>query len=394
MEPADAPQPAEPPVPAGRVLVVDDDPELLRGCVRVLQLAGLEVLGLGRARQALELCARERFDAIVTDLMMPEMTGLELIKQVRSRDLDVPMLLMTAFPTVDNAVAAIDQGVLCYLRKPFTMDTFTQAVLKAVKLHRLALLKREAIHLAGDDLRQFGDRVGLNAAFDRALTSLWIAFQPVVSWSRRRALAYEALLRTQEPLLPHPEALLRAGERLGRLHEVGRSVRALVSRQMGEAPTELVFINLHANDLLDDQLYAANGPLTPYAPRIVFEVTERASLDAVPGADARVRELRKAGYRLALDDLGAGYAGLASFAIIEPEYVKFDMSLVREVDASSVKRHLLRAMATLFKEMDITTIAEGVETDRERTTLVALGCDVLQGYLFARPAAGFPPPRW
>jgi EAL domain-containing protein (putative c-di-GMP-specific phosphodiesterase class I)/CheY-like chemotaxis protein len=394
MEPADATQPAEPPVQAGRVLIVDDDPDLLRGCVRVLQMAGLEVRGMGRARQALELCAREPFDAIVTDLMMPEMTGLELIKQVRGRDLDVPVLLMTAFPTVDTAVAAIDQGVLCYLRKPFTMDAFTQAVLKAVKLHRLALLKREAVRLAGDELRQFGDRVGLNAAFERALESLWIAFQPVVSWSRRRVLAYEALLRTQEPLLPHPEALLRAGERLGRLHEVGRAVRAQVAAQMTTAPTDLVFINLHAHDLLDEQLYAASSPLHPFASRVVLELTERASLDGVPGSDARVSDLRKAGYRLAVDDLGAGYAGLASFAILEPEYVKFDISLVRDVDASSVKRHLLRAMTTLFREMHITTIAEGVETDRERTTLVALGCDVQQGFLFAKPEPGFPPPRW
>jgi EAL domain-containing protein (putative c-di-GMP-specific phosphodiesterase class I) len=106
-----------------------------------------------------------------------------------------------------------------------------------------------------------------------------------------------------------------------------------------------------------------------------------------------VARLRRMGYRLAIDDLGAGYAGLTSFTQIEPDVVKFDMSLVRDIEASPLKRRLVRSMTALFTEMDIDVVAEGVETAAERNTLISVGCELLQGYLFAKPAMGFPEAR-
>jgi EAL domain-containing protein (putative c-di-GMP-specific phosphodiesterase class I) len=95
------------------------------------------------------------------------------------------------------------------------------------------------------------------------------------------------------------------------------------------------------------------------------------------------------GYRIAVDDLGAGYAGLTSFAQLEPEVVKFDMSLVRGVDANPRKQRLIGAMSSLFSELGLLTISEGVETALERDALLHIGCNLLQGYLFGRPTAGF-----
>ncbi len=84
-----------------------------------------------------------------------------------------------------------------------------------------------------------------------------------------------------------------------------------------------------------------------------------------------------------------------SFTQLEPEFVKLDMSLVRGVDVSARKRSVVRAMARLCaKELAIDVISEGVETVPERDVLADEGCELLQGYLFARPAAGFPAPRW
>ncbi len=155
-----------------------------------------------------------------------------------------------------------------------------------------------------------------------------------------------------------------------------------------------LFINLHACDLLDEQLFWAHGPLQAHAKRIVLEITERASLEVIPDARARVAELKKLGYRIALDDMGAGYAGLTSFAVLEPTILKIDMSLVRGVDASPMKQTLIRSLVGLGTELDIGVIAEGVETAEERDTLIALGCSQFQGYLFARPAAPFPSVSW
>jgi len=114
----------------------------------------------------------------------------------------------------------------------------------------------------------------------------------------------------------------------------------------------------------------------------------------IHGLPAKIRQLRDLGFRIALDDLGAGYAGLSSFAMLEPEVVKVDMSLVRGIHQSPTKQKLFRSFASLCQELNTELIAEGVESAEERDCLNALGGDLYQGYLFARPGRGFPSPRY
>ena len=104
----------------------------------------------------------------------------------------------------------------------------------------------------------------------------------------------------------------------------------------------------------------------------------------------KVAELRRLGFQIAIDDLGAGYAGLTSFTQLEPEFVKLDMSLIRDVDHSSTKQKIIRSMVALCHDMGKQIVAEGVERREEQDSLVELGCDLLQGYLFARPGRPFP----
>jgi EAL domain-containing protein (putative c-di-GMP-specific phosphodiesterase class I) len=103
-----------------------------------------------------------------------------------------------------------------------------------------------------------------------------------------------------------------------------------------------------------------------------------------------MRRLRNLGFRIAVDDLGAGYAGLSSFSQLEPDFVKLDMSLVRGIDASSSKSSLVRSMVHVCtQELGMRVVCEGVETKAERDTLEGLGADLLQGYLFGKPERGF-----
>jgi EAL domain-containing protein (putative c-di-GMP-specific phosphodiesterase class I) len=99
----------------------------------------------------------------------------------------------------------------------------------------------------------------------------------------------------------------------------------------------------------------------------------------------RVAALRSLGYRIAIDDLGAGYAGLTSFAHLEPDVVKVDRSLVQDIGSDRTKQKLLSSLAQLCGQLDMSVICEGIETSEERDTLLTLDCDLLQGYLFARP---------
>jgi len=117
-------------------------------------------------------------------------------------------------------------------------------------------------------------------------------------------------------------------------------------------------------------------------------------LDHVTDLRSRIATLRELGFRIAVDDLGAGYAGLSTFALLEPEYVKLDMSLIRGIDVKVTQQKIVRSLTSLCREMGIRVVAEGVETTSERDTLIDLDCDLLQGFLFAKPGKPFPEVKW
>lgn len=100
------------------------------------------------------------------------------------------------------------------------------------------------------------------------------------------------------------------------------------------------------------------------------------------------------GFEIAIDDLGSGYAGLATISQLEPDMAKLDMSLVRNIHVEPRKRSIVRSMIELCGELGTVMVAEGVETREERDTLVQLGCDLFQGFLFARPQKGYPAVQW
>jgi EAL domain-containing protein (putative c-di-GMP-specific phosphodiesterase class I) len=118
----------------------------------------------------------------------------------------------------------------------------------------------------------------------------------------------------------------------------------------------------------------------------VLEVTERGRIDAVSDLNARIERLRALGYRIAVDDFGAGYAALNSFASLHPDVAKIDMALVRGVDRDPYRRTLVASVNAMCRDLGILVVAEGIETEAERATLVDLGCDLLQGFLIGMPA--------
>jgi EAL domain-containing protein (putative c-di-GMP-specific phosphodiesterase class I) len=258
----------------------------------------------------------------------------------------------------------------------------------------MARLKRQALDLPGTGGGRIGERAALEVKFSWGVSLIWIAFQPIVGWRERRIFGYEALVRSEEPLMRNPADILDAAERLGRLHDLGRAVRARVAEAAPQAPDGAkLFVNLHSADLNDAQLYSPDSPLSKIATRVGLEVTDRASLYDVNDVAGAVARLKALGFQVAIDDLGAGYAGLTSFTQLEPEVAKLDMSLVRGIDVDSRRQSIARSMKKLCDELGMLVVAEGVETVAERDTLTGLGCDLLQGYLFARPDRGFQPPR-
>jgi EAL domain-containing protein (putative c-di-GMP-specific phosphodiesterase class I)/CheY-like chemotaxis protein len=379
------------------VLLVDDDFSVRKMHAKVLSRAGFTIEAATGGAEALGLLERGlRVGAIVTDLHMPGIDGVAFLRALRKLDWDVPVIVVTGYPSLDSAVKVIEYGGFRYLSKPAPAGELVAAVRSAVSMHRLALLKRRALELYESERWHFGDRASLEVTFDQAIDQLWMAFQPIVNYRKREIIGYEALVRSTHPHMSTPGPLLGAAERLGRVGELGQRIRRHVVDAVTAAPVEtLIFMNLHAADLNDDALYSTSSPLCGCAPRIVLEVTERSSLDRVSDVKGRAEALRRMGYKIAIDDLGAGYAGLSSFAQLDPDIAKLDMSLVRDIDNSTQKQSIVRSMLQVCRdELGVSVICEGVETEAERDTLDNLGSDTLQGYLFGRPSPGFTVPSW
>jgi EAL domain-containing protein (putative c-di-GMP-specific phosphodiesterase class I) len=377
-----------------RILLVDDDDMLRTAYTDALHDLGIEVDPASSALEALGRVTPQAYDVILSDIQMPGMTGIEFLKAVRGRDLDVPVVLMTGGATVETAIEALEYGAFRYLRKPVTQELLEQTIQRAARYHALARLKRDAIALRGGEASWPADRAALEGRFDAALETLWLAVQPIVSWRAREIHAYEALMRADEPTLRHPGALLEAAEELGRVFDLGRAVRRRAGELLPRLPANVrLFINLHPADLNDADL-TSPGPLSRASPRVVFEITERASLHVVDALPRRLEEIRALGFQLAIDDLGAGYAGLTSMAQLEPEYVKLDMALIRDIQKQPTQQKLVGSVIKVCGELGKSVIAEGVEVAEERDVLVDLGADLLQGYLFARPDREPPSVDW
>jgi EAL domain-containing protein (putative c-di-GMP-specific phosphodiesterase class I) len=380
-----------------RVLVVDDETEVRQVMVRMLTSVGYIVSAANDGEEALRLLEKEPIDLVITDIAMPKADGMTVLRKVRERNAELPVLLVAGAPTTESAIRAVRYRATEYLTKPLDPDTFVDAVRRALQMNRLAELRRTALEL-GHGRNANGEpseERSLRERFERSVAALYMVYQPIVSWSRRCAFGYEALVRSSEPSLPHPGAMFEAAERLTATSELGRAIRAKCGGPLETAdPDFTLFVNLHSRDLLDEVLFDPLAPLTRWASRTVLELTERAAIDGIDDIAERIARLRLLGFRIAIDDIGAGYSGLNSFATVQPDFVKLDITLVRGLDKDPVRRRLVRLLTELCNDLGIFVVAEGVETAPERDALVELGVDLLQGYLFARPAAPFVQPKF
>ena len=388
------PKPAEPLGPAA-ILVTDDDDAVRRLMARFLRDAGHEVLLARDGAEALKIYGEKPVDLIVSDISMPNMDGVTLLRRVREQNEDIPFILLAGAPSANTAIDALRFHATEYLPKPVEAQQLLDSVNHALGLNRLAKIRREALSLYQERNSAHGEASRRELNFGRAVAAVYMVYQPIVSWSRREPFGYEALVRSSDTSMPHPGALFDAAEELGRIHDLGRQIRSKCAEPLLRARADRsLFVNLHTEELLDSSLFDPDSQLARLSQQVILEITERAKLESVGSVRERIARLREMGFRIAIDDIGAGYSGLNSFAMIQPDIVKLDITLVRDVDSDPVKRKLVRVLGDLCRDLGILVVAEGVETPAERDTLVELGCDLLQGYLFARPGAPFPEPNF
>ena len=366
------------------VLIVDDEPAIRAVLKRLMARQGYRFSAAADGAEAMGVLTSNAVDAVISDISMPNVDGVSFLRALRSHDTEIPVILMTGRPTFRSAVDAVELGAFHYLLKPFETQELLSVLRRALQFRKISRLRRAALRLNAGKASLDAHR--MEEAFDLSLKSIWIAFQPILSTLDNSFFGYEALLRTGTATHPDPSAVLRDAVRLSRVRELGRCVQARVAREIELLPPDLsIFINLHPDELRDPNLLGKDSPVSRVAERVVLEITERASLDAVPNVKDRIDRLREIGYRIAIDDVGAGYSGLSSFVLLEPNVAKLDMTLVRHIDRTEIKQKLVRSVVELCDDLGILVVAEGIETSAERDAVSELGCHLLQGFLVGMP---------
>lgn len=215
-----------------------------------------------------------------------------------------------------------------------------------------------------------------------------MAFQPIVNLTTRQIFAHEALVRGS--------AGESAGSVLSRLtaenlypFDQSCRIKALEWAARLQVPA-MVSINFMPNAVYKAEtciratLEAAKRYDFPLE-RIIFEVTEQEQVLDIDHLTGILRAYRKQGFMTAIDDFGAGYAGLNLLADFQPDLIKLDMQLIRNIEQDSVRQILVEATLQMCRKLNIRVIAEGIETLGELHVLRDMGVELFQGYLLARP---------
>jgi diguanylate cyclase (GGDEF)-like protein len=337
-------------------------------------------------------------------LLIPASPSRSLARELadRIRTAMADPIVLTDHDTTKIAMDGASIGIAYYDGStPMTADELLAAA---------DLAMYDAKNATTGSVREFTDelativrrRLRLRSDLSFALDSpepwgLTAAYQPIVGMADRSFIGGEALARWNHPDLGpiSPVDFIPVAEQAGMVGRLGEHVLATAAGHLGQwktsAPNLHLSVNVSAHQLVDNHLehilgdvLAINGLV---AADVWLELTESAVMDDPQAAAAAIHRLAALGHHISIDDFGTGYSSLAYLQRLRATALKIDRSFVNDLDHADPRasRHILEAMVNLAHHLDLSVIAEGIETEDQFTTLQALGVDAAQGFLISRP---------
>ncbi|MBV8172539.1 MAG: EAL domain-containing protein [Candidatus Eremiobacteraeota bacterium] len=223
-------------------------------------------------------------------------------------------------------------------------------------------------------------------------------FQPIVSLGDGSVFGYEALSRG--PIgtrLESADALFTAASAVGATHRLERVCRfRSIAAAAGIPSGCYLFLNLSPR-VLEEQNAGLSREVIEQSrlaqERVVLEITEKQAIADFDLLKRTLLHYYRQGYKVAIDDAGAGHNSLRTVTEVRPHFIKLDMALVRDIDRDRAKNALVSAIIIFAKRIDAKVLAEGIETVDELATLIEIGVDLGQGFLLGRPSSGFIEPK-
>ncbi|HEY6783078.1 MAG TPA: EAL domain-containing protein, partial [Candidatus Dormibacteraeota bacterium] len=239
--------------------------------------------------------------------------------------------------------------------------------------------------------------VGKNVLELLAPSAIRAALQPLVRLRDRCVLGYEALCRfSPRPGLSNPDELFVAATVVDMKREVDTACLVAAFAAAAQTVPATLFVNVTVETLVEgrssgDRLSRLADSASVSPSDVVLEVSERTPISDLNRLRRVVADLRQRGFRIAIDDAGAGYASMLVIAEVQPEFVKIDRLLIHGVDVSAARRALVVSLLSFGAHINARVIAEGIETDAELQTLLSLGVQFGQGWHLGRPVMVAPP---
>ena len=226
-----------------------------------------------------------------------------------------------------------------------------------------------------------------------------VAYQPILDLQSERTLGFEALARWTHPSegpIP-PSEFVSIAEDCGIIESLGRSVLFTACEQLArwraanvEAQAWTMNVNVAARQILNGSIVADVREALAYtrvpAQALTLEFTESVLIDNVRHADETLRALRDLGVRICIDDFGTGFSSLQYLQRFPVDGIKIDRSFISGADEGIVSEPIVEMLVTLSNLLDVSIVAEGIETRVQKKRLIALGCVMGQGFLFGKPA--------
>ncbi|XZN93607.1 MAG: EAL domain-containing protein [Microcoleus sp.] len=395
-----------------KILVIEDDELIRETLLQLLESQNYRVIVAQNGRVGVQMALSEIPDLILCDVQMPELDGYEVLRTLRQNSLaaTIPFIFLTAQAAKADFRRGMDLGGDDYLTKPFTKAELLGAISSRVSKRQtithpltVALQQAEArlTDLVNDSTiisALSPEKLALEALLRRALAQgeFQVYYQPQVDIATGQIIGAEALVRWQNPDrgIISPGEFIPLAEETGLIIPIGEWVllsacaQAASWLEAGFSPFR-VSVNLSARQLSDPQLKARIVQIletTGLEPsNLELEMTESALVENAAVAGATLNELKALGIRIAVDDFGTGYATLGYLKQFAFDSLKIDRIFVRNANDDSQNAAITTAVILLGHSLNMTVIAEGVETEAELNFLRQHQCDIMQGYLFSPP---------
>ncbi|EGN75133.1 EAL domain-containing protein [Idiomarina sp. A28L] len=400
------------------LIILDDDEQTGVTIQHIAEYAGLDSYFTDSPDEFLTRIIATPPDFIVLDLIMPGMDGVEVIQQLAGLDLQSQIIITSGagqriLDAASRSVSAHGLNVLGTLQKPFSPKTFRDLVQKSTKMSAKDNAKRSETKAlsATPDYRTLVTLESVREAI--AKKQITIAVQPKFESRFHLVNGFEVLARWHHAEYGNipPYYFIDIAEKHDLIDDLTRLVmqqavpflaqlieQSSTSDFTGDARSLTLAINisalsLHSNDLFSElEALLKEYKLSPE--RIILELTETGAMaDPVASLDLLTR-LRIKGFRLSIDDFGTGYSSLLQLVRLPFTEVKIDRSFVHSAVTSDESRKVIKGIVDLAHALDMDVTAEGVEDAETLEYLHDVGCDLIQGFYFARPMDVEQAMRW